>query len=488
MKKLVAMLLTLMLALGCCSFAAVAEEEPVELVFAYDILSAGTIADMNKVQDAMNEILVPEIGVQLTILPIQNSAYEQQMTLMLTSGEALDVMYSFGSTLASYVSSEKILPMNDLLEQYGQGIKSLLGDYLKATTFDGEVYAIPTIRDLCRGAGINYDVELAEECGVDMSQVKQLSDLTAVFEQIQAVKGEDFAPLFSSSSSNSSFLKQFILVDQLNDSNGVLMNFGLDNTTVTFYEETEQYKELVTLLADWYAKGYIPKDIVTTQEDKYTMLQQNLSFCYPTNCKPGIVNTATRSVGRPIANVQLEEYFATTAQVASFNFSIAQGCISPEKAMQFLEMLYNDTRIATLLGCGIEGEHYQVTENGQITFPEGVDGTTSTYFPNVTWAVGNQFATPTWANDPADLWAQQAAANDGANKSLALGFTFDNSNVRAEVSAITNVRNEFQHQIENGACNVEEMLPQYIQALRDAGMDTVIAEKQQQLDAWLAAK
>lgn len=328
-------------------------------------------------------------------------------------------------------------------------------------------------------------MELAEECGVDMSTVKSLEDFTDVFAQIQSVKGADF-PCLVIASSGSSFLANYITVDQLNDFNGVLMNFGLDDTKVTFFEETEEYKELVTLLGDWYKAGYVQKDIVTSQEDKYTLLQQNIGFCYPTNCKPGIAETATRSVGRPMNYVQICDYFATTAQVASIDYSISVNTLAPEKAMEFLNMLYTDERVATLLSAGIEGKHYVLEEDGQMAFPEGVTAENATYFPNVSWAVGNQFATPTWNNDPEDLWDRQKAANDGAKKSLALGFAFQSDKVANEITAISNVRDQYQMQIENGACDIETMLPEYIQALKDAGMEKVIAEKQSQLDAWLA--
>lgn len=483
MKKLVSLILVAAMALSLCAFAHA--EDPVELVFAYDILSAGSIADMDKVEAAINDITIPEIGVKLKILPIQSSAYEQQLTLMLTSQEPLDIIYTFGNSLSNYVTSEKIVPMTALLDEYGQGIKELLGDYLAATTVNGDVYAIPTIRDICRGIGFIYDATVAEECNLDMSQVKQLSDLTAIFEQIQAVKGKDFPCLISS---GQTILTNYIVVDQLNDSNGVLLNCGLTDTNVTFWEASDTYKELVTQFNEWFKAGYVQKDIVITQDDKYSTLRQGIGFCYPSNCKPGITNTASRSVGREMKVLVLGDYFATTQQTANFNFSIAQGCIDEVKAMQFLNMLYTDSRVATLLGCGIEGLHYQKLENGQIAFPEGIDSNNTTYFPNVTWAVGNQFLTPTWSNDPIDLWEQQDAANKSAKKSLALGFTFNNANVAAEVSAVANVRSQYQKQIENGDCDLDTLLPEYIQALRDAGIETIIAEKQAQLDAWLASK
>ena len=486
MKRVLSLILALALTLGCTHFALA--DDVFELTFAYNVLSAGSLADLDQVVEKINEISVPEIGVKLKAVPIQVSAYDQQMTLMITSGEALDlVVGGFGSMLSNYVATEKILPLNKLLDEHGQGIKELLGDYLEATTFNGEVYAIPTIRDLCRGVGLNYDVALAEKYNIDMSQVKSLKDMEKVFEVIKAGEGENF-PCLVISSSGKSFFTEYVLVDGLGDGNGVLTDFGLDDTNVTFWEATEEYKELMLMMEDWYKKGYIQQDVVTSQETKYTMLQQNLGFCYTTNCKPGITATATRSVGREIACIQFEDYFATTSQVANIDFAIPQSCANPEKTMDFLNLLYTDSRVATLLACGIEGKHYQVLDNGKITFPDGVDGKTSTYFPNVSWAVGNQFITPNWASDPDNLWDEQKAANDNAKKSLALGFTFDSSNVTAEITAISNVRNEYRTQIEWGACDVEEMLPKYIQALKDAGIETVIAEKQRQLDDWLASK
>lgn len=486
MKKFLSLLLlsAMLLSIGGTALAA----DMPEVTFAYMILSSGNISAINDVAAEISKITEEKVGVKFNILPILNNTYAQQMTLMITSGEKLDLMMTMAINLSDYVASEKILPLNDLLAKYGQGIVDAVGaEYLKATTFDGEVYAIPTIRDFCRGAGLNYDVELAKKYNIDMSKVTSLEDMEPIFEIIKAGEGEHF-PCLVTSALNTTFLNNYILVDALGDGNGVLMNFGADNTDVVFYEETEEFKKLVTLFGDWYKKGYVQQDIVTSQEEKYSLMRNNLGFCYFTNCKPGITNTASRSVGRPIEVVQLEDYFATTAQVASFTYTIPQSCDDPEATMKVLNLLYTDPEVATLLGNGIEGVHYQVLENGQIDFPEGVNATTTTYFPNTTWAAGNQFITPPYANDPIDLWEQQAAANEGAIKSLALGFTFDSSNVAAEIAAITNVRNEYERTIENGAGDIADMLPKYIQALKDAGIEKVIAEKQAQLDAWLANK
>ena len=49
-----------------------------------------------------------------------------------------------------------------------------------------------------------------------------------------------------------------------------------------------------------------------------------------------------------------------------------------------------------------------------------------------------------------------------------------------------NVCNKYQAGLETGTLDPETYLPEFIQALKDAGLEKVIAEKQAQLDAFLA--
>ena len=78
--------------------------------------------------------------------------------------------------------------------------------------------------------------------------------------------------------------------------------------------------------------------------------------------------------------------------------------------------------------------------------------------------------------------------NDNAIKSKALGFVFDTTPVKAEAAAVQAVMDEYRLPLENGVIDPDENLPKFRQALKDAGIDTVIAEKQRQLDEWAATK
>ena len=69
-----------------------------------------------------------------------------------------------------------------------------------------------------------------------------------------------------------------------------------------------------------------------------------------------------------------------------------------------------------------------------------------------------------------------------------MGWVFNSAPVANEITACTNVIKEYAYGLEVGAVDVDEVLPKFQQALKDAGIDRVIEEKQKQIDEWLAAK
>lgn len=56
------------------------------------------------------------------------------------------------------------------------------------------------------------------------------------------------------------------------------------------------------------------------------------------------------------------------------------------------------------------------------------------------------------------------------------------------MTACANVIKQYAYGLEVGAVDVDKVLPEFQQALRDAGVDKVIEEKQRQLDEWLGAQ
>ena len=71
-------------------------------------------------------------------------------------------------------------------------------------------------------------------------------------------------------------------------------------------------------------------------------------------------------------------------------------------------------------------------------------------------------------------------------KSPYYGFRFDGSDVKNEITALTNVFEQYAYPLMCGSVDVDSTLEEFNKALYDAGLQTVMDAKQEQLDAWVA--
>ena len=98
--------------------------------------------------------------------------------------------------------------------------------------------------------------------------------------------------------------------------------------------------------------------------------------------------------------------------------------------------------------------------------------------------MGNSFLSYVFEGNNPDIWSEMEEFNKSAIKSKALGFNFDSSSVKTEVTAVTNVVAKYALGLESGVLDPDKSLPEFIKGLKAAGIDKIIAEKQKQLDEW----
>ena len=166
-------------------------------------------------------------------------------------------------------------------------------------------------------------------------------------------------------------------------------------------------------------------------------------------------------------------------------------CEDEIPVLKFLNLLYSDPDVLNIIDWGIEGVHYERVKgtNTLITYPEGVTSENDGYGLNQGWSFGNQLISYAWESVGNDnYYDEMKAFNENAIQSQAIGFMFDSSSVKSEIAALDSVLAEYRLGLENGELDPEEYLPKFIQALREAGIEKVIAEKQRQLDSWVAEK
>ena len=160
--------------------------------------------------------------------------------------------------------------------------------------------------------------------------------------------------------------------------------------------------------------------------------------------------------------------------------------------MELIELLNTNDELYNLLQWGEEGVDYTWDEDGE---KQNVEGK---YFFNYNeWQIGQSydpdFARSDFKNSKARAESQEKAcqvvfdADLTADPSPVTGFEFDPSPVKTELANCAAIITEVIPVLNNGAADPAELLPQFQQRLKDAGIDNIIAEKQAQMDAWIEA-
>ena len=452
-----------------------AGEDSVVLKY-YFLTASGATSDLPLIEEKLNEYIEPIIGATVDMTLINVGSYADQVGLMVRTGEPVDLVFGFQAEMLSYVSPGAVMPLDDLLAEYGQGIIDAVGqDVLDSCKQQGVLYSIPTLKDMAAGRVFIYNQEVADELGLDFSNVKSEKDLTEIFEIVK--EKTDLVPFAGAGGGNK--IWENWSWDTLGDQLGVLMDGGAEPVVVNLFE-TDYYKELVTMTRDWYLNGYLISDYATSEDTWSARMINKTSFGAINANKPGGLVEIENTVGYDLGQVEILEEFAMTGNVLNTNWMIPTGSEHPEKAMQFLNLMYSDPYVSSLLINGIEGVHYTTDEDGFITtVPD------SGYINSHPWAQGNQFISKVYAGNDADVWEQQEEYNKNAKKSVAYGFIFDSSNVTNEITACNNVVAKYRASLECGAVDPEVALPEFNAELKTAGIDTIIAEKQRQLDEWL---
>lgn len=456
-------------------------EKAVELDIAYPIFGA-VPKDLNLVQDAINKISLQKINATVKLTPVSFGNWEQQVNLMLSSNEKLDLMVVTSNLYSNFVAKGQLIALDQLLGNQGQGIKNAMDQaYLNASKISGKIYAIPTIRDFAANNGLTMRKDLVDKYQIDVSKIKTLDDVETVLKLIKS-KEPNISPLIPGNIGRS-MLDSYRTFDTLGDSIGVLPNFDNNLKIVNLYE-TEDYAQFVGKMRNWYTSGLILKDSATNKTSQFDLLKSDRGFAYFSNMKPGFEQQESKSSGVPVVIANLLQPVSTTTNVTNIMWGIPINSKTPEKSMEFLNLMYTDKEIVNLFDWGMEGKHYVVKSDNVIDFPEGIDAKTSGYNLNMGYLFGNQFLSYVFNGDDPKIWEKMDQFNKSALKSKALGFTFDASAVKAEYAAVSNVVTQYKLPLETGSVDPATILPEFISKLKAAGIDKIIAEKQKQLDEW----
>lgn len=455
------------------------------------VLNGSTQPDEERIEQKINEILEPELNANLDIVVLPWASASQQLQLMLSGDEKIDVFYTQATNAVQYMNAGQIIDMSELIDKYGTNIKQIYGeDIAKINQIEGFVYGVPNQIERGSIPAVFMRKDLVEKYNIDTSQIKEPKDLESVFETVKA--GEpDMTMLYSINDGDTPVTRLF-RGDNLSDNNylGVLMD-QTNSTKLENFFATDWFKDTTTMLYNWYQKGYISQDAGTNTENWRTVCKAGNLFSLFFAYHPGTPVEFESSTGYDFEIVPFyNEPIINSSSYNGVTFSIAQNSENPEKTMEVLDYIYGSSGIMNLLNWGEQDKDYVIedADNGIINFPEGITSDNAGYNLNLGWELPNQFIAYKWTGSDPQLWEKMEEFNSSAKSSKAVGFLFDSSNYSSEIAALSNIVKQYSGALYSGSGDPDELIPELLEALDDAGINEVIQAKQEQLDAFLAAK
>lgn len=448
----------------------------------------------NAVQDAVNAITEKEINTHVTLTYVEVGAYSQQLNLAITGNEKLDLCLLTpipSSNFSTLVSQNQLVPLNDLLPQYAPDTVKEVGDLIKATTVKGNIYAMPTYRDLSSKAYVVARKDLLESSGqLDaFNNMKSWTDYEKILKAVTAKN--NIVGIVNNDSQGSVITVGGVDVGSDNfadnkafDTLGDLYRIISCDSNGKVYDnfETDSYKNAIARVHKWYQKGLVYKDAATSKDLGVSLLKSNVAFSTLNMGNSNVLADATQMSGHEVVVKDIVPFAINTASATMFSWGVPVCATKKEAAIKFMNLMYTNADIMNLLSWGIKGRDY-VVKDGVANFPKGVTSNDVQYHSNdFLW--GNSFIALPW-DSTADQRVTSKANMEASQKSPFLGYSCDTTGISNELTAIQNVLSKYEPGLESGTTdNYDE----FIKALKDAGVDKVIAEYQTQLDAWKAAQ
>lgn len=491
------------------------EQKTIQLM----ITGAGKQANSDKVWAAFNEQLqqyVPNTTVEFIDVPFEE--YSEKFSQVLASGEGVDLAWTgWLINKPQNIADGNLMPLDDLLAEYGQGIVDILGENvveIHRNADDGKLYYLPSWQGLVgdrRGWLVVTEIaELAGDTWIEDTEAalnkwrNNYSDNTEAFQAVL-----DQATKYLAAAKEAGKLGAGINTGRVfgwSMYNGTRSNPGVggseigipfeDNTfTVIDGVASEHYKLYAKTMADWYKEGYIRSDIMSVDTSTLTMPKNGeiTDTTYVFSCDPYLTeadqDAATADAGMDMTYLPVEEN-ASLILGGDTSYAIPYCADEPERAMMVLNAIYSQPDLYNTLIYGIEGEDYTKNADGTITTSYvGASPTADDSYGIQRWIIGScKNALINNGTDP-NYYADLEALEATAQVNPFLNFTFDRTNVEGICASILNVYYEYGPQIDNGVAgdNWEELYNNYMAARKDAGIEELVTEFQNQLNAYIEA-
>lgn len=431
----------------------------------------GTPADdFDEAVAQISDYCEEKIGVRLDVKIAGWNDYETKMNTIVNAGEYFDIMFTNNTNYSKFVNLGAFENISDMVQTVTPELYSFIPEKLwSGVQIHGNVYAVPTYKDSSLTQFYYLDDQYVQKYDIDMESLKDLQSLDPIVRTIKDGEGKSFYPLM---------LNQGTLWNGFfNDYDGLASGIQAIGVKIDDSErkvvctlEQEDILADLELLHSWYADGIINPDANVVTEDS-----KGNAFGNAQGWPSAVVQWQTLQGVEKYDAVKVFGPLYTTETIQGSMNAVSVNSNYKEEALKVLQLINTDQKFRDLCAYGVEGNHFEYLEDGSVKRLRD-DWTWPAYTQGTFFIMSNQEG-----SDP-NQWDEVKKQNEEAVASTCLGFALDVTNIQNEVSNVNTVWDKYKYDMLTGASDPATAVPKCIEDLKAAGLDTIIAEAQKQID------
>lgn len=433
----------------------------------------------NEFHDAILEDL--NIDLTMEILPWGSANVVQTM---LAAGEA----FAFNHRMDQGDHAQKgylaTIPM-DMIEENCTEYLAMRGkNGFECGKFSGDIYVVPFGSKAYGGQSQFYTArkDILDELGYKAEEITTTEKLLEVFEAVHQAYPDMRVSMYEDMSYKTvGYALTGISATTMG--NYCYVNECEDSDKVYSFYESDLFKAQCEWNANLLEKGYIIGDTLTDPAKSAADWKAGNVFARagaPAEIvETGFINTVP---GAEITRIRIDNTPYTITMDFDWGISIsASDAENVERWLQLFNWMYQDKETYEFCIYGVEGKDFE----------RNADGTIKKLVGDVFWEDWFMMAS-CYQSYPESISEENIkmyeASDDSAVLSKTAGFVFDSSLVSTEMSMVKAVEDEYMIPVARGYVDYEENYSAVIQKMKDAGLDTIVAEYQKQFSEWYANK
>lgn len=472
-------------------------------------------SEEDRIMTKANAIIEEKINANLEIIKVA-TGYGDKINLMNNTGDSYDLAFVSnwaGDDFWGNVSKNMYADLTDLLPELAPNTWARTPAGLwEGVKFNGKIYASVNYQQWGVAARKGYQLrkDLADDVGFDWKALKgkkanECLVMLGGFMESVLKKKPGMIGWETHANVGSAFEPLYYDMEYVGDQwSPGWVKFDEPTKVIDQYA-TPEFAEYCNIMRDYYKKGLVRKDGATlldpNPDRQAAKIIAGIGYGWPDSiqCEElGIVNAnmAAMSMSTPDAapavNVAITRTVIPAGAASTAAVAISAKSPNINKAVEMIELLNSDDALFMLITQGEEGIDHDWKEDGSAFIVEGKYN-----FNYAEYTFGQSYS-PTFTRalmPKGDLGEQQKKsmsvvfdADKTAEPSPMSGFVFNTEPVKTQLASTAAIFAEMIPALNNGAMDPAKYLPDFLARMDTAGSKDIIAEKQKQIDAWIAAK